>query len=218
MLRYLALPLLVASMASPVAAQTTTSCYWVGNVWTCNQNSPPPQINWGTLRSPSDVGSSAMDAFRQGQEIGERARRAQLERERLQAETEMYRAQAEAARAAIQPPARAKWESLLDPFESVSGSAPQTQTPASDYTAAWLAAAQPRMGLYPDFAEKVFAPEVPISPDMVRLMTGSTMAADIAYYLATHRAEATAISQMPLLEAARAIDRIESELKSKPGN
>ena len=134
--------------------------------------------------------------------MGERARQSRAERERLEAQTELYRAQAEAVRA-----------------QGQQAPAPSGQAPANpNYLTQWMEAARPRMGLYPDFEKVVFAREVNITPDMVRLMTSSPMAADIAYYLATHRAEATAISQMPLLEAARAIDRIESELQSEAGN
>ncbi|MCT2559233.1 hypothetical protein N0B51_09575 [Tsuneonella sp. YG55] len=125
-----------------------------------------------------------------------RSRNARAERERLEAEAEYYRAQTEAVR------------------NQGARQTPSTAAQPPEYLTAWLRAAQPRMGLYPDFEQKVFAPEVNITPDMVRLMTSSPLAADISYYLATHRAETTAISQLPLLEAARAIDRIESELRT----
>jgi hypothetical protein len=78
----------------------------------------------------------------------------------------------------------------------------------------WLKAAAPRMGLYPDFEKVVFAADLQITSDMIRLMTPSTLAADIAYYLGTHKIEALAISKMNLIEAARSIDRIETKLKS----
>jgi hypothetical protein len=48
---------------------------------------------------------------------------------------------------------------------------------------------------------------------MVRLMAGSKYAADIAYHLGKNRAEALAISRLPLIEAARAIDQIESRFR-----
>ncbi len=77
---------------------------------------------------------------------------------------------------------------------------------------AWLRAAAPRMGLFEDFEKVVFAPDVAINFDMIRLMTHSKYAADIAYYLATHRIESFAISQMPLAEAARAMQSIENRV------
>jgi hypothetical protein len=77
----------------------------------------------------------------------------------------------------------------------------------------WLKAAASRMGLFPDFEKVVFASDVPITTDMIRLMTPSPLAADIAYYLGTNKLESLAISKMTLVEAARSIDRIEAKLK-----
>lgn len=82
----------------------------------------------------------------------------------------------------------------------------------------WLKAAGPRMHLYADFEKVVFAPDVSINLDMIRLMSRSQFAADIAYYLGTHKMETLAISQMALLDAARAVDRIEAEFKKKSQN
>lgn len=97
-----------------------------------------------------------------------------------------------------------------------SGAAtPPDKTQPSPAMREWLKAAGPRMHLYPDFEEVVFTREVAISTDMVRLMAGSPLAADIAYYLAKRRMESLAISQMSLLDAARAVDRIERTLKEK---
>lgn len=81
----------------------------------------------------------------------------------------------------------------------------------------WLKAAAPRMGLYQDFEKVVFAHDVAITTDMIRLMTPSPFAADIAYYLGSNKLESLAITKMSLVEAARSIDRIEAKLKaSKP--
>lgn len=77
----------------------------------------------------------------------------------------------------------------------------------------WLRAAGPRLHLYPDFQSVVLTPEVRITEDMIRLMAGSPLAADIAYYFGKNRFEALAVSQMTLLDAARAVDRIERNLK-----
>ncbi len=78
----------------------------------------------------------------------------------------------------------------------------------------WLRAAAPRMGLYPDFERVVFAPDLAMTPDMIRLMTSSPLAADIAYYLGSHKIESLGISKMNLIEAARAIEMIEIRLKA----
>lgn len=78
----------------------------------------------------------------------------------------------------------------------------------------WLKAAAPRMGLYADFEKVVFASDVPITNDMIRLMTSSPLAADIAYYLGMHKFESLAISKMNLLQAARSLEQIENRLKT----
>jgi hypothetical protein len=191
-----------AVLTAPASAQTNTSCQWIGNVWSCTQNAPAPGINWDLLRSPNQS-NSVMESFRQGQEAAQRARQARAERERAEAEAEYYRAQTEAVRARSQP--------------GVAPPQPRPPEPAAmpGWLTAWYHAAQPRMGLYPDFDKVVFAPEVSISEDVVKLMTSSPYAADIAYYLATHRAEAAAISSMPLLEAARAIDALDRKFQAE---
>jgi len=77
----------------------------------------------------------------------------------------------------------------------------------------WLKAAGPRLHLFPDFDKVVFSNDVSITDEMIRLMAGSPYAADIAYYFGTHKTESKAVSQMPLLEAARAISSIEERVK-----
>ena len=99
--------------------------------------------------------------------------------------------------------------------KAASDSGAQTQAPLDPIMQDWLKAAASRMHLYSDFDKVVFAPDVPINIDMIRLMSRSPFAADIAYYMATHKTEALAISQMPLLDAARAVDRIEADFKKK---
>ena len=76
----------------------------------------------------------------------------------------------------------------------------------------WLKSAQPRMHLFPDFEKIVFAPDVAISDDMIKLMATSPYAADIAYYLGSHKLESVAIKSMPMLDAARAISDIEKRM------
>ncbi len=67
-------------------------------------------------------------------------------------------------------------------------------------------------GLVQRLREGSFAADVAITTDMIRLMTPSSFAADVAYYLGTNKLESLAISKMSLVEAARSIDRIETQL------
>lgn len=76
----------------------------------------------------------------------------------------------------------------------------------------WLKSAQPRMHLFSNFEQVVFAQDVSISDDMIKLMASSPFAADIAYYLGSHKMEATAIKSMTMLEAARSISDIEKRM------
>lgn len=80
----------------------------------------------------------------------------------------------------------------------------------------WLKAAQPRLYLFPDFDSVVFAPDVSISDDMIRLMSGSTYAADIAYYFGKNKTEAKAVYDMQLMDASKAISKIETRIKANP--
>lgn len=187
------LTVILLSAATPqIASAQTSTCSWVGTVWTCNTQRTP-QINWGNLETP-DIAGNAMRAFEEGRELRRQANEAE-ERRKLQAqlvETQRLIAQQQAQQAQASQPA-----------------------PQSDFGQAWLTAAQKRAHLFPNFREVVFAPDVPITPQMVMLMSVSPYAADIAYHLGTHKAEALAIAQMPLLDAGKAIDDIEARVKPK---
>lgn len=82
-------------LAPELAAAQTSTCQWIGAVWTCNSVPPPrapvtrtnPFEDW----QMPDVGSSVMQSFEQGQRAAEERRRAQFEAERLAAEAEYYR-------------------------------------------------------------------------------------------------------------------------------
>jgi len=140
-------------------------------------------------------------------EIGAQLRRAQQERERIELERErldLERQRLDADRQRSRDLSGQPGASAQTPPATVS----------DPYLQEWLTKAQPRMGLYPDFAAVVFESDVAITPDMVKLMAGSEFAADIAYYLGTHKAEARAIAMLPLLDAARAIDSIEAQIKA----
>lgn len=86
--------------------------------------------------------------------------------------------------------------------------------PSEKVMADWYKAAQPRLYLYPDFDKVVYASDVTITTDMIKLMSGSPYAADITYYFGTHKTEASAIAQMPLLEQSQAILKIEQRIKA----
>lgn len=198
-MRYFAYVTSLVLVGSPIAASAQTSnCQWLGAVWSCSQTPAPRPLDFGTLMSPADVGSSVMQGFRQGAEDRQRADQARFEAERIRAQTELLRAQTEAARAQIAPV-----------------NSPPATTQAPPWFLNWFEAVASRRTLFADFGAIVLGEGSPITPDLMVLMTSSPLAADIAYYLCTHRAEATAISQMPLLDAARAIDKIEAELRAK---
>jgi hypothetical protein len=65
---------------------------------------------------------------------------------------------------------------------------------------------------YNDFDEVVYDEKLQITVDMVALMSESTYAADIAYYLGKHPNEAIAVSQMELPQAGAAIFTLEKVL------
>jgi len=95
----------------------------------------------------------------------------------------------------------------------VAATPPKNSEPVDPAMREWLKAAGPRLHLFPDFDKVVYANDVSITVEMIRLMAGSPYAADIAYYFATHKTESLAVSQMPLLEAARAVSAIEARVK-----
>ena len=65
---------------------------------------------------------------------------------------------------------------------------------------------------YEDFDEVALAPTNPINAVMADIIQGSEAPADIAYYLGSHLQEATAISRMTAIQAAREIGKIEEKL------
>lgn len=192
------------AMAQPAASQSNSRCYWVGTVWTCDTSASPspapaPRIQWPK--------NNSNDSFRQGMEIGAQLRRARQEQERIELERERLELERQRLEAERQRPRELSGQP--------GASSPGAPAPVADpYLQEWLAKAQPRMGRFPDFSAVVFESDVTITPDMVRLMAGSDFAADIAYYLGTHKAEARAIAMLPLLDAARAIDEIEAKVKA----
>jgi hypothetical protein len=68
----------------------------------------------------------------------------------------------------------------------------------------WPKAAATRMAFFPDFEKVVFTNDVPITAGMIRLMTPSPLAADIAYNHGTNKLESLIVSKITLVVAARA--------------
>ena len=159
---------------------------------------------------------SIVDGYLDGKRERQEAERRQLEIEAIRLQNQQKKAdleqEAESRRKNLEnQPRRQPLEKKEEVSKQQNQPEPNASTPVIDE---WLRAAAPRMGLYVDFETAVFAADVPITLDMIRLMTPSPLAADIAYYLATHKMESLAISKMTLVEAARAIDRIEAKLKT----
>jgi hypothetical protein len=88
-------------------------------------------------------------------------------------------------------------------------SAPMMAMPVAE--ARFQRAIKDRRSRWPDFDSVVFAPDVPLTADMLGLMAESRYAADIAYYLGKHKEQAAAISIMSPNGAARAIYGIEAQ-------
>jgi hypothetical protein len=128
---------------------------------------------------------------------------------------ELLRLQSEQLRAQREFLEEQKRRNRDEQTQSDAQNAQKQSNPQDGVIESWLHSAAPRMHLYPNFESIVFAADVPISLDMVKLMTPSTYAADIAYYLATHKDESLKISQMTIVGAAKEIARIEKMLKEK---
>lgn len=67
---------------------------------------------------------------------------------------------------------------------------------------------------YPDFEEVALDQTVPITPLIMEVLAETESPADIAYYLGKNRAEAIKIARMTPMAVARAIARIELEIKN----
>lgn len=80
---------------------------------------------------------------------------------------------------------------------------------------AWKEKAMKRSHLYKDFESVVFAEDVSFNMNMIKLMSMSDYAADIAYYFGTHKIEAVAVANMSILDAANRISAIEQTFYGK---
>lgn len=171
------------------------------------------QLNWGLL-TPRE---SVTDAFFRGQEEASRMQmqQMQIENMRIQNEIQMREMQRrENERRQQQYQTERARRANEERAKSAAAASASAQSSAVDPTfVAFEIAAAPRKHLYPDFESVAYALDVPITVDMIKLMTGSPFAADIAYYLGKNKSEATAISQMPMLQASKAIANIEKTIE-----
>jgi Short C-terminal domain len=83
--------------------------------------------------------------------------------------------------------------------------------PADNLLKQWERLVVQRVSRFPDFNVVVFVPDLKVSRDMLWHMAGTTRAADIAYYLGTHKAEAAAIYEMTEPESRTAMRAIEQK-------
>lgn len=67
-----------------------------------------------------------------------------------------------------------------------------------------------------DYADVVYAPDVPISRDMAEVIRESEVGPQLAYHLAQNRDLARAIHDLPPLAAARELGKLEARLAEKP--
>lgn len=67
---------------------------------------------------------------------------------------------------------------------------------------------------YADFDAVAFAPDVPITEPMARILAASDLGADVAYHLGMNKALAAQIASAPLVEQALAIGRLEASISA----
>lgn len=193
---------LVSPTVADVDYQCMSDCTARGYLYAYCQNvCSYPGINDQIRAQPSSRSFDLGRALLQAEQI----RQLQLENER-RAE-ELRRAQEHAAVAAT----------AEDAARTPAATADKTMQPSA-VDAAILQkfdqAIRYRRYRWKDFDQVVFAPDVSISMDMVGLMAESPIAADIAYYLGTHKDDAARISALPLPTAAREIFAIEEKLQA----
>jgi hypothetical protein len=150
---------------------------------------PPPDMFAAYQRGQQAAQQSAIAA--------EQLRAAQLENERRAAE--LRAAQQQEHREAAQSGAGANVPTEITPAQT-----------------RFLDAIKYRRFRWADFDAVAFAPDVPMTEDMIGLMAESRYAADIAYYLGKNKGRAAQISAMTLPDAAAAIKDIESQLARQP--
>lgn len=68
----------------------------------------------------------------------------------------------------------------------------------------------------PDISEKVFDPTLPITPFAAEFISESDKGAEVAYYLASNRNEASRIAGLPVTQQAVELARLEARLNAAP--
>lgn len=83
--------LFAAIFVTETASAQTTTCGWVLGKWACETQQSGSVF--GGLQPPATAGNTFMDAFNRGSQEREARERAQLERQRIEAERDYYRSQ-----------------------------------------------------------------------------------------------------------------------------
>lgn len=168
------------------------------------------QLNWGLLTPRESVG----DAFFRGQEEAQRMQMQQMQIENLRIQNEIQMGEIQRRESEIRQQQYEAEQARRRSEEERAITVALPQSPTVDPTVvAFNLAAASRKYLYPDFDSVAYAQDVTITIDMIKLMTGSPFAADIAYYLGKNKVEAAAISKMPMLQASKAIMNIEKAIE-----
>ena len=135
-----------------------------------------------------------------------RRQREALELQRQQIELQRQQIEAQTQQAAAQNKAAP---------QAQPGGGPEFSSRDQEIFRRWLSSAAQRRHLYPDFESVVFSDDLMVSMSMIELMADSPFAADIAYYLGVNKSESLRIAQLPLMDQAEAIKKIESDLAAK---
>lgn len=185
-MRLLVLTLMSLMLANPSFAQTTQV--------------DPKAFQWG-------------NAFQEGMEHAKQRQMAEAESRAAIQQAEANRALLEEQRKSLElDNERQRLE--LEKARAEQQDAPQLDSHTVDAMRRWSANAAPRRGLYADFDEVVFNKDVAITIDMIELMADSRYAADIAYYLGSHKLRSYEIAAMPRLQQATALAEIEQLAES----
>jgi hypothetical protein len=86
------------------------------------------------------------------------------------------------------------------------------QRQSAEVAQQWAAQTAEAKTRYADFEQVALSPNVPITPEMGRIIQSMDSGADVAYHLGMNTAEAARISQLPPIYAAMELARIEARL------
>lgn len=181
------------------------------------------QVNFDILNKSPTIGQRIREGQRERVEM-DRLRmetaRIQQETERLRIENEIRQSQLQELRrqAAAQEAERIRIEQERIQIQMErdkrqaavkAQQAPEKQQTDDEIIKRWAAAAQPRIHLYPNFNDIVYARDLPLTVPIINLMSQSFYAADIAFYLGSNKHIATQISNMSIDQAQASIKIIE---------